>query len=355
MKTIFSFRLSLLAFLMIFAACENPFQLINYVDNEQLEENSDQLVINGIISPRDSIIRINVSRSQPLINVVEDWSKPDETHGAFYIKDARVTLSDGEREAELTYREEAYAYQSLEFYYEDVDSIRLHSYQIPAEEFPIEAGKTYTLKVHTPQGEEASASTTIPGEVPAFQLDTMITKTISEGCLSCDPNGVFILNMEWEDNPSTADTYQIIAEIETFAYYEYESHKDEEIYNITQVDYLTNPRFIGDQNLTGTQMKIRAQLNHYIADPLDTGAHFYRGFDKEVTKGEVTKNLSLSVMKINEDYQEYYNSLNAYYQTYQNPLAEPSPIYSNVEGGYGVFAGTNYTTRKIRLFEMSRD
>jgi len=48
----------------------------------------------------------------------------------------------------------------------------------------------------------------------------------------------------------------------------------------------------------------------------------------------------LYVMHINEDYYRYWKSVSLQRDTDDNPLAQPVQIFTNIEGGYGIFAGS---------------
>ncbi|RZK25401.1 MAG: DUF4249 family protein, partial [Hymenobacter sp.] len=46
---------------------------------------------------------------------------------------------------------------------------------------------------------------------------------------------------------------------------------------------------------------------------------------------------------------DFYLSLNRYYDTDGNPFAEPAPLHSNVQGGYGLFGGATDVRLRIPL------
>jgi hypothetical protein len=57
------------------------------------------------------------------------------------------------------------------------------------------------------------------------------------------------------------------------------------------------------------------------------------------------------LISITEEYFTYIKSLNLFNATYSNPLAEPVMVYSNVSGGYGIFAGGAVSTDSIILHD----
>jgi hypothetical protein len=52
-----------------------------------------------------------------------------------------------------------------------------------------------------------------------------------------------------------------------------------------------------------------------------------------------TKTIIFRLYSITGDYFRFIQTLNLYEKNYKNPLTEPVQVYSNVNGGYGIFAG----------------
>jgi hypothetical protein len=78
-------------------------------------------------------------------------------------------------------------------------------------------------------------------------------------------------------------------------------------------------------NFNGKQKQVRFYVNSYdmqvIIDP----------------SGQVHKPV-IRVSRITEAYFKFVKSYNVYYNSSDNPFAEPSNVYTNVKNGYGVFA-----------------
>ncbi len=53
------------------------------------------------------------------------------------------------------------------------------------------------------------------------------------------------------------------------------------------------------------------------------------------------KSLRVEVKKISSEYYQYQHDIAQYYQTINNPFGEPFSVYSNIYGGYGIFAAYN--------------
>jgi hypothetical protein len=49
------------------------------------------------------------------------------------------------------------------------------------------------------------------------------------------------------------------------------------------------------------------------------------------------------------DTYEFYQSIQRFYDTEGNPFAEPAPLRSNIQGGYGLFGGATDATLRIKI------
>lgn len=57
--------------------------------------------------------------------------------------------------------------------------------------------------------------------------------------------------------------------------------------------------------------------------------------------------VSLKLYSCTEEFFRYLISYNAYQNTYGNPFAQPVQVFSNVEGGFGIFAGASTDTKVV--------
>lgn len=345
MKNKFILLISLFSLTLFSSACEDTFNLIEFVDGEQLEEQGNKLVINGYISPQDSVVRIKVSRSQPLINKVIDYSTPwSQRELVHYVKDAQVMLSDGEQEIELNYTEEIYPSEN------GYDDTHIYSYLVLTESFPIVAGKTYTVTVTSTEGEVATASTYVPLQPAPFQAETKIVEEAWPECPTCPAHEQLKLDLQWEDNPETEDTYSIIGEMENRRTFKYDNNKEYTEYFKHQVDYWAelDKGFIEDKNLKSSTIRMQFYLGNTGLSPMDT-MRYSQNPEPELERVHIEQNIYLSLLKIGDDYKKYIESEEAYYVSQENPFAEPASIYSNVENGYGLFAGYN---RRVQTIEI---
>ncbi len=63
---------------------------------------------------------------------------------------------------------------------------------------------------------------------------------------------------------------------------------------------------------------------------------------------ETLIHVELEVFNLTEDYFRYETSLQRRYQNEGNPFAEPNPIHSNIEGGFGIFTLFNGVKQRIK-------
>ncbi len=245
-----------------------------------------KLVINSFISPQDTIIRVAVSLSQPLYN--------NSNAGQFpYVSNATVLINDGVNSKTLIYN-------SVENYY-----------SINVSQFPIVVGTIYYLTVSTPDGKNITATTSIP--------NTNSTLTFSSHYVN-DPNqqdSTYSITTFWNDSPGTEDYYRI-------SYY--------------------SEQFYGN-NLTDT-----SYTNFYTNNFSDKGKNGSTLSDIfEVYSSNLTGNTGeLYLIHATKEYYLFHLKL-ANAAGFGFPFSEPVQMYSNINGGYGIFAGFNQYKLQVSL------
>jgi hypothetical protein len=55
----------------------------------------------------------------------------------------------------------------------------------------------------------------------------------------------------------------------------------------------------------------------------------------------------LRLYNITEEYYQYIQTLNLFLKNYKNPLAEPTQVFSNINGGYGILGGAGVSTDSV--------
>jgi hypothetical protein len=164
-----------------------------------------------------------------------------------------------------------------------IDTIQLH----------IKAGTTYTLSVSTPEGKFVKAQTTIP-----YQNNTLSCTSTPD----LKTTNSVIIHGSWSDPANSADYYEFIVG----RYYLNNSNN----YKWAILTDEGNPGGILKKDL---DVQYYAMLNDTIYAGLYT-------FSPELYK--------------------YYDRINAVYNS-GGPFSEPIPMYTNIEGGFGVFGSFN--------------
>ncbi|WP_282081343.1 DUF4249 family protein [Aquimarina algiphila] len=268
-------------------SCETSVDASGLLDQQQL------IVINGFLSPQDTTLKVQVSKSKSKARGLTNNTNED-----FVIKDATVMIAD-EEENEVTL---IYTNSSL-------------SYEAPATDLPIIPGKKYFLTAMV-EGKEYKSSCIIPLEqVVRIEQDIRV-----------ETRDDFIGNRKMkvtiEDIKEKSNYYVVGAE----ATYFFNGGTSEGI--TVNLDFEFN-QFLTDTNRENSVV---------TAD----GGFFLPDFAK-LTKVKI---------KVTNTEEVLYNALRAeFINNYNggNPFTESVIAPTNIEGenGFGVFAGYQLTEKEI--------
>jgi len=236
-----------------------------------------RLVVQSFICPQDSVIRVSVLRTEPTVGKVE------VNKGKYdFVKDALVTLSDGTTTVTVPYDK------------------NWSVFRMRAEQLPIVAGKTYYLSVRSPDGLRAEASCTVPASV----VDISSVKRTREK----NDKGREKMVISWQDIAGEANYYRVMI-----------------------MSYFSNDNYFFLQN----------ELTY---DPLtDEGKDGQRIFSQRMEYQESYPKYPYVLLLCNVDrpYYEFHRTFAIQVANRDNPFAEPSLMYTNIQGGLGVFAAYN--------------
>ena len=84
-----------------------------------------------------------------------------------------------------------------------------------------------------------------------------------------------------------------------------------------------------DKTINGQKYSLHVTLNGK-----DIGKPFYDDYVETHVK-----TIYFRLYNITEAYYLYIQTLNLFLRNYKNPLAEPTQVFSNIEGGYGILGG----------------
>ena len=288
----------LLSISLVYISCEKviPFEG---------DVNIPKLVINSIFQS-DSTFKVHVSSSRSVIDTASFQN----------IEDAIVTIKDdnGSTIETLNYVENGF-----------------HIGQT----FPQE-NQTYNLEVTHPNYTNVTSSDSLPSPIIINSIDT---STI------VDPiNGDRLqITLDFED-PESAQNYYLI---ETYSVNEYLVIKnsdttDYELDTIKQLMILTDEVF---QN-GSSPFREQGLFNDLLFNGQNKALELEIPYDNfsgiEVGYEWSYKTLSVRVYlhNISKSYYYYRTSLELYQSASGNPFAQPVQVYSNIENGFGVFAGS---------------
>lgn len=289
MKLLPVFRLAgWLGLLAVLPACEK-----DITDKVNIDL-KPQLVVSAFISPQDTVLRVKVSQSEPIIGTYP--VNQDRT-----VTNATVQLTQGDQAITFTY------------------NANLRVYEADPATLPVLAGQTYTLLVTTPDGYRATATSTVPTTdgVVISGLKHAVRRVSQSDGYEYDEH---TFSYQWQDAPGRENFYHAFAERET--YYPQENYtRWEQLYD--GENYFTDDR--RDGQLLAVAVDFSDQPN-----PEPFFLHVY-------------------VAVTDRDYYLYHQSVEKQQQTEDNPFAEPVLIYTNVTGGLGIFAAYNQVKAVLRV------
>lgn len=285
MKNLIKSILLISGIMVLFTSCES---MLSDVD---APVSDPKLVVTAFLSPYDDTISISVRKSRPLYVPTTGYSDPFP-----FVSDATVTISDGMNSLNIPY------------------SVANGKYLFRVEDMPIIPGKTYTLLVTTPDGYHAASHCTVPAETAPVVEVTSID-TLNQGGTMAKK-----VSLRFRDLPGNGHFYRL----SVGAFYKYEYNAED---FFSEVGFERGMPFVSDKNKDGEYFTFRT-----------TEIYAYN---------TTNDSLYISLLVTDENYYNYHRSFNT--NQGDNPFSEPSPVYSNIEGGLGVFAGIN---GKITAYHM---
>lgn len=283
-----------------------------------------KIVINGIITT-DSLINLNLSRSL----YITDSALVEEnllSNAQAIVYENNVTIDS------LQYGGDIFINTGLDIY---VPS----NYRSKAG-FP-QSGHEYEIRVSSTGLPEASARVLIPGMVKIDHLDTSLVKL----------SGTF---QEWESNirlycdiaftdPGNEKNYYLLYIYRKPAFSSNSSNMVFSCQDPVVEEYLNHGTMMegvafSDKSINGQKHILRVTLNGK-----DIGKPF---FNDDFMESHM-KIIYFRLYNITEAYYQYIQTLNLFLRNYKNPLAEPTQVYSNIDGGYGILGAAAVSTDSV--------
>ncbi len=253
--------------------------------NVDVPEVDPELVINCFITPQDSIIRAKISLSQPVFG---------STINNGPLTDATVTLYGNSSSVLLTY------------------NANTDSYEAAASTFPILGGNEYHIVVSIPSGLNADAYTIVPSAPVNF------TSTMNDTITNQDPSGYegqARITYSFDDPAGQQDFYRFVPYHVSYAQWSIDT-------SFQRVGW----ELYTDDNADGTRISRNFTSYYYVYN------------------GDSILAIDVYLMHGNYDYYSFHKSIENY--SGDNPFAEPTLIYTNVNNGLGIFAAANGVYRR---------
>ncbi|NDK56679.1 DUF4249 domain-containing protein [Pontibacter fetidus] len=275
------------------------------VNNIESFESKSKLVVVSYISPQDTMLVVRVQKTQPALG-------KQLTEEQRNVKDAVVTIADGTAIVALAY------------------NATTNQYEADARAWPVQAGKTYHLKVAAP-GSTAEATCTIP-----LTDGITITEATAPYTIIQDYYGQsvpkYTITFKWQDAPGVKNFYRTLA-FKEYSFTDFSGKKHtykEGLYGSYDNE---DKQLQDDEDYQGSIMS---------SEPLV----YY-----DYNSGSVDKPYYINCVLVVSDknYFLYHRALDKQEESNGNPFAEPALMYTNMQGGLGVFAGYNQLVTKIEI------
>lgn len=179
-----------------------------------------------------------------------------------------------------------------------------NNYEIDSSEFKIKEGTTYYLTVTTPDGKKATSHCTVPTN-NNVDVNFEFFKQINEEN--------WFLKCSFKDTEGEGDFYRVKIN-STF-----HSYSGSEIFN----------DLFSDKNIDGDEIKIS------------------KYFQTSYSNINYFDSIDINVYKTDINYYKYYSTIKNYSDG--DVLEEPSFVYLNMEGGFGLFGAYLLTKKSFRL------
>lgn len=303
-------RSLLLILVGLLAGCK---PLIQEVSPDRIPQTGRKLVVHCFISPQDTVLTALVGLSRNVLGVEDDFPNTS----AVSNPKASVIISDG--------------LHSRAIPFDPVSS----QHRLNAQEFPIEAGKTYTLEVRMPDGMSVTAQTTVPRAIPLqrIQVDSVI-RSYYGNYVKREPT----VRGFWNDPAHETNYYRMEGKVD----YRYlaatgtSTLPRDTTFSITNYLTFDNVPYYSDKMNNGREMASSiAPLGYLNPKPSEWNR-----------SGRVSSlKISLLLLHIDEAYFSYQNVVREW--NTDNPFAEPSLIPTNIKGGLGCFGSYSLSRQVI--------
>jgi len=299
-----------------------------------------KIVINGFLSS-DSLMKVKISKS---MYISEEGPYADS---AFYsIKDACVCIYQNNNKIDSLFYIPGPNPWDPDYYNSRNTYTWFNFGNYKSNNIIPIPGLEYRIVVKAPGLPDATAYSTIPNIVTIDKVDTLRFMTTEfpempemwrksmkfsvEFTDPADENNYYLFSMwkapSWDNNHRN-----LIFDCD-------DPVVEEKIEFLSSHNYIKTSSSWPSLGVAFTDKIINGQKYHLDVTVLgiEIGAPFYPEWQEADSH---RKTVYLKLYSITEDCYLYIQTLNLYNKNYGNPLANPVTVYSNIDGGYGIFAG----------------
>lgn len=291
---------------MVFlSSCDQSFHKIVGRD---LDSETPRLVVHCLFSPDSSFV-VEITRS------LEVQEQTDNIWEWIGVRDATVVLLD-----------EASIADTLAF---TPDSLYENRNQYHSKVRP-KPGHTYTLKVSAPGFEPVTATSTVPSDPPNVEIETADQWHYPSNDLT---NTFFPLTVTLNDPVGQDDYYHLRLEADSTL----------KGIGYTSLTWKTQDPILLEYVREAFQYDAQDRYHEYVyfPDDLFDGRQQTFTISAQAIRDQDVSNFQYGVyvVRLSREFYLWRRTVDRQQQVRENPLVEPVPVYTNVQGGYGIFAG----------------
>jgi hypothetical protein len=304
--------ISFFSIIVVLSSCEKDV-------NIKLPQKDPKLVVNGLLA-KDSVISVTIGKSR---SVLDPGGNSGSNQELYVVKNAIAVVYENNLVLDTL------IFDNVQYRY------------ISQNNKTVKAGNTYSIIVNAPGFKQAEASTTVPSQ---SVIDDVVR--VQNARTNSDGNPEDEITVKLND-PSETNFYLVQFFRPAYGlgpgYSVYcVSTTDKDIEPIgdnadpfsTENCYDGNSLLMKDLNFNGRLKTIRFYINSYeLQDITGPGGQLSKPYVK--------------VSRITEDYFKFVKSYNVYYNSSDNPFAEPANVYTNVKNGYGTFSAFTVAKREL--------
>lgn len=279
----------LLLIFLISTSCEKD------VKNDLLPGFEKKLVVTSFLSPADSVSFIRVTSNRPVYGVLGPYESPGIVSG---------WISDGEKEISMITTDSGLVFTK--------------------EMMPVVNNKSYEIRIVNDKGLSVFAECTVP-ERYDFQISVDTFSVVKVGKDPWDKDFTWreeFVSISVKDDPAKENYYHVTGEYEvhlpgrTYVYKEY-------------IDFEKDVFTDREKNADGLITFSAPYNNSYRNSPGSTFIKIY-------------------LLNTEKSYYLYHKTIFDYKDD-DNPFTEPTPVYSNIKGGLGIFTSYVIDSAILRL------